>query len=119
MGTIVAEDRRGLLQVTVWENDGEKGPFQSAVLRRSYKDQSDQWKETRISLPLRDLLQAARMLQWANDRAYEQIASGKRQDHADDTQPTAADSQTSVAPVTGTFDAQIVAAGGPDDVIPF
>ena len=120
MSRIVAEDRRGLLQVTVWENNGEKGPYQSAVLRRSYQDQSGQWKETKVSLPLRDLLQAARMLQWANDRAYEDIQTAKqsRQDHADDG-PTSAPDSHSAATVPGTFDAQVVAASAPDADIPF
>ena len=120
MSRIVAEDRRGLLQVTLWENNGEKGPFQSAVLRRSYQDQSGQWKETKISLPLRDFLQAARMLQWANDRAYEDIQSAKqaRRDHADDG-PTPAPDSHSAATVPGTFDAQVVAASAPDADIPF
>ena len=121
MGKIVAEDRRGLLQVTVWENDTEKGPFHSAVLRRSYQDQSGEWKETKVSLPLRDLLQASQMLQWANHRAYEAIASSKQngQDKADDTQPSAGNSESVVGTGPSTFDAQVVAAGGLDGDIPF
>ena len=121
MSRIVAEDRRGLLQMTVGENNGEKGPYQSAVLRRSYQDQSGQWKETKVSLPLRDLLQAARMLQWANDCAYEAIRSAKerRQDHADDGSPSAADSHSAAATAPGTFNAQVTAASGPDADIPF
>ena len=121
MSRIVAEDRRGLLQATIWENDGEKGPFQSVALRRSYQDQSGQWKETKISLPLRDLLQAARMLQWANDRAYDDIRSAKqtRQDRADDGTASAPNSQSIVATAPGTFEAQASAVSGSDGDIPF
>ena len=64
-GRIVAEQKRGLLQLTVWANQGSKGTYYTATLKRSYKDQSDQWQETKMSLPLRDFLQMARMLGWA------------------------------------------------------
>ena len=58
------------------------------------------------------------MLQWANDRAYEEIQSEKqtRQDHGDGAPTPAADSQ-SIAHAAP--DVQVVAAGGPDDDIPF
>ena len=99
-GRLVAEDRRGRLQVSVWENQTQNGPRHNATLKRSYQDPTGTWKETKISLPLYDLLQAARMLEWANDRSYHDIASsshssGQSEEPADVTEtvggPTSVD----------------------------
>ena len=38
--------RSGVLQVTIWRNSGERGPWYSVVPTRSYKNGDDTWKET-------------------------------------------------------------------------
>jgi len=35
----------GGIEVSIWENQGQKGTFYTITLRRSYK-QGDEWKET-------------------------------------------------------------------------
>lgn len=50
-----AKFRMGRIAATVWENQGEKGPWYSTTILRSYKD-GDDWKTTssfgREDLPL-------------------------------------------------------------------
>jgi hypothetical protein len=75
------------LQVTVWENDRvtgvgnrkEQRTYRTVALKRSYLA-NDQWQETKVTLPLSDVLQAARMLENANDAAYEHL--GRLKDEA-------------------------------------
>jgi hypothetical protein len=73
------------LQATIWSNPTENGNRYNVTLRRSYQ-QDDEWKETKVSLPFSDLLQAARLLEWANDRIFEDIGQQKflREQHGDD-----------------------------------
>ncbi|HLJ92767.1 MAG TPA: hypothetical protein VKU02_06175 [Gemmataceae bacterium] len=56
--------RFGVLQVTIWRNTGEKGPWYSAVPTRSYKQGDETWKET-DSLGADDLLPMAELLRQA------------------------------------------------------
>jgi len=59
------------LTVTVWENDTEDGKtYYSANLTKSYKDSSDNWKET-TSLNADDMLRAANLLQQAYNKILE------------------------------------------------
>lgn len=60
------EFRDGLLKVTVWKNDRYDGgrSFYSYDLRRSYKDEADNWHET-TSLTGDDALKGAHLLQLA------------------------------------------------------
>lgn len=37
--------RHGAIKVTIWMNEGEKGPWYSAVPSRSYK-QAEEWKDS-------------------------------------------------------------------------
>ena len=50
-----AKFRMGRISATVWENQGDKGPWYSTTILRSYKD-GDDWKTTssfgRDDLPL-------------------------------------------------------------------
>jgi hypothetical protein len=61
--------RAGNLEVTVWRNDGEKGPWYSVTPSRSYK-QGDEWKQS-DSFGSDDLLLLAKLL----DQAHSWIIS--------------------------------------------
>ena len=56
--------RIGLLQVTIWRNQSDKGNWYSVIPSRSYK-QDDAWKET-DSLGFDDLLTMAKLLDQAH-----------------------------------------------------
>ena len=56
--------RSGVLQVTIWRNHGERGPWYSVVRSRGYK-QDDAWKETE-SLGFDDLLTMAKLFDQAH-----------------------------------------------------
>ena len=71
------KNRRGLLDVAAWENEGQNGTFYSFVLRRSFQDGSGQWNESKLSLRRQDLLVAARMLVLASDWDYQRAAEAK------------------------------------------
>ena len=57
--------RNGVLQVTIWRNQSEKGPWYSFIPTRSYKQGDDMWKETN-SLGREDLLPMAKVLDLAD-----------------------------------------------------
>ncbi len=57
--------RRGVLQVTIWRNHGEKSTWYSVVPSRGYKAGDDAWKET-DSLNGDDLLPMAKLLEQAD-----------------------------------------------------
>ena len=52
--------RDGAIELAIWRNDGDKGPFFSVTHRRSYK-QGDEWKDS-DSYSEDDLLRLAKML---------------------------------------------------------
>jgi len=56
--------RDGLLTVTVWENESERGNYHTANLERSYQDSNDEWKKT-TQLSGADLLKGSLLLQEA------------------------------------------------------
>ena len=56
--------RNGVLQVTIWRNQGEKGNWYSVNLSRSYKV-DEGWRET-DALGQDDLLPAAKLLDLAD-----------------------------------------------------
>jgi hypothetical protein len=56
--------RIGVLQVTIWRNQGERGNWYSVIPSRSYK-QEDAWKET-DSLGFDDLLTMAKLFDMAH-----------------------------------------------------
>ena len=62
--------RHGRVKIAIWQNETDAGPRHNATVSRIYKD-GDEWKET-SSLGRDDLLQAARVLQQANDWIFEQ-----------------------------------------------
>lgn len=57
--------RRGVLQVTIWRNHGEKSTWYSVIPSRGYKTGDDPWKET-DSLNADDLLPMAKLLEQAD-----------------------------------------------------
>ena len=65
MSTPAHKIRNGVLQVTIWRNNGEKGPWYSVIPTRSYKQGDDMWKET-DSLGSEDLLAMAKLLDLAD-----------------------------------------------------
>ena len=46
--------RCGNIKATIWQNASEKGPFYATTFSRSYKDQSDAWRNG-TSFGLNDL----------------------------------------------------------------
>jgi len=54
----------GAIEVAVWKNDGDKGPFYTVTHRRSYK-KGDEWKES-DSYGKDDLLVLAKLLDLAH-----------------------------------------------------
>jgi hypothetical protein len=57
--------RIGVLQVTIWRNQSEKGTWYSVIPARSYKQGDETWKET-DSLNADDLLPMAKLLDQAH-----------------------------------------------------
>jgi hypothetical protein len=57
--------RIGVLQVTIWRNTGEKGPWYSVTPTRSYKQDDDTWRET-DSLGFDDLLTMGKLFELAH-----------------------------------------------------
>lgn len=60
----VHHERDGALEVAVWRREGEKGPFYSVTMSRSYK-QSDEWKHA-DSFGQDDLLPLSKLLDQAH-----------------------------------------------------
>jgi hypothetical protein len=69
--------RDGALAVTVWKNDGEKGPFYTATPSRSYK-QGEEWKETNSYGP-DEILRLAKLLDQAHTWIVQQQAARHKQ----------------------------------------
>jgi hypothetical protein len=62
----VHEIRDGAIQVSVWKNESEKGPWYSVTCRRRYKDKAaDEWKDS-YSYGQDDLLTLAKLLDMAH-----------------------------------------------------
>jgi hypothetical protein len=57
--------RSGVLQVTIWRNQGERGNWYSVIPTRSYKHGDETWKET-DSLGFDDLLTMAKLFDHAH-----------------------------------------------------
>ncbi|WP_152054198.1 hypothetical protein [Tautonia marina] len=67
--------RIGVLQVTIWRNHGENGPWYSVVPSRSYKNGDETWQQS-DKLRFDDLLTMAKLL----DQAHSYIASQMKSD---------------------------------------
>jgi hypothetical protein len=65
----VQKYRDGALEVAIWRRDGEKGPFYTVSMSRSYK-QGEHWKQS-DSYAADDLLPLAKLL----DQAHSWIKS--------------------------------------------
>jgi hypothetical protein len=63
--------RNGVLQITIWRNQGEKSIWYSVVPSRSYKAGDDTWKES-DSLNADDLLPMAKLLDLADSWIIQQ-----------------------------------------------
>ena len=66
----VAKFRDRAIEVSVWENEGEKGKWYTVKMERSYKDNDDAWQKT-SSLNGDDCLKAAHLYTKAHDAILE------------------------------------------------
>lgn len=62
--------RDGALKASIWRNDGEKGPFYSASLSRTYRDQNGEPRETH-SFAGNELLRVSELARKAYDRTQD------------------------------------------------
>jgi hypothetical protein len=69
--------RRGLLKAVIWQNQTANGPMFSTQLVRAFRDGED-WKESH-SLNRDDLLQAAKLLDEADDVIHREEESRRQQ----------------------------------------
>ena len=81
--------RRGVLQVTIWRNTGDKGTWYSVIPSRGYKAGDDAWKET-DSLNADDLLPMAKLLDLADTWIMHQQQADAKARREQSKQPTAA-----------------------------
>ncbi len=58
--------RDGSLKATIWERQGEKGPFYSVEITRSYRDQNGAWHDSNSFIG-DELLRMARLATIAYD----------------------------------------------------
>jgi hypothetical protein len=65
------------LQAVIWRNSGEKGPWYSVQVKRSYKNGDDQWRET-DAMGYDDVLTAAKLLDQAHTWITEQMAVDRK-----------------------------------------
>ena len=72
-----AKVRYGRIEVAIWKNKGDKRPFYTTTLARSYKDDDDNWQQS-ASLSGTELLVAAQAYQ----EAFKTIEALKRSDAA-------------------------------------
>lgn len=56
--------RAGAIEISVWKNDGDKGPWYSVTASRSYK-QGEEWKQS-DSFGQDDLLMLAKLIDMAH-----------------------------------------------------
>jgi hypothetical protein len=81
-------------RLQIWENQTDEGrSWYNGVLSHSYKDQSGQWHETKISINSQDFLDLAEMFRDAHAFVKQQLrahAEQQRQEAGQDTPPAAA-----------------------------
>ncbi|PYV36751.1 MAG: hypothetical protein DMG06_30015 [Acidobacteria bacterium] len=63
--------RMAKVQVAIWENQGQKGPFHTVTVSRSYYD--EEWKHT-DNFTAGDLLTLAKLLDQAHSWIFERQA---------------------------------------------
>jgi hypothetical protein len=85
----VREFRYGRLKAAVWRQEGDKGPWYSVSLARSYQDSNGQWQTTQ-SFGLRDLLEVAKLCNECHSFIAREIAA-KRAQVSDDADGSADD----------------------------
>ncbi len=75
--------RDGALKATIWENEGSKGAFYNVEFSRTYKDEQDQYQDSR-SFSGSDLLRVAHLAGKAYDRisALRQSQDGPEEEAA-------------------------------------
>lgn len=62
--------RDGNLKVSIWRNEGEKGPFQTASFARTYTNKDGDLRDSG-SFQSQDLLRVAELARQAHNRARE------------------------------------------------
>ena len=75
----------GRLKATLWKNQGEKGPFYSIELTRSYQDDEGNWHDSH-AFSGTELLRIARLA----GKAYDHASELRRQAAAQEDHPEAA-----------------------------
>jgi hypothetical protein len=65
------------LTAVIWRNSGEKGPWYSMQLKRSYKTDDDQWRDT-DAFGQDDLLPAAKLLDMAHTWIMHQLEADRK-----------------------------------------
>ncbi|MEM5476030.1 hypothetical protein [Pacificibacter sp. AS14] len=73
----IDKHRDGALEVAIWKQESDKGPFYTSERTRAYQDNNGDWQKSH-SIPERDLLRAARL----DQKAYESIQKMRDQDRA-------------------------------------
>ncbi|MBB4123961.1 hypothetical protein [Martelella radicis] len=74
--------RDGQVKAAIWENDGEKGSFDSVTFARSYRDQDGNYADTnRFSGT--DLLKLSRLAEQSYDAVQERQNERNRQNYAE------------------------------------
>ncbi|MCB1832632.1 MAG: hypothetical protein KDH19_04190 [Geminicoccaceae bacterium] len=62
--------RDGALKVSIWKNEGEKGPFFSATIAKTYRDDQGKYQDGH-SLSSNDLLRVSELSRRAHNRIIE------------------------------------------------
>lgn len=62
--------RDGSLKATIWQNAGEKGPYFTTQLAKTYEDRDGKLRDTQ-SFSSGDLLRVAELARWAYQRSNE------------------------------------------------
>ena len=73
--------RDGAIKVSIWKNQGEKGPFCSVKITRTYTDDSGNYHDS-DSFSGSELLKVSRLAGKAYDRAFELRAAEPKQEAA-------------------------------------
>jgi hypothetical protein len=80
----VHEVRFGRLKATIWKNEGDKGPWYSVSLSRSFQDANGQWQTTQ-SFGARDLLEVAKLCDMSHSFVVAEMTKNKTRNDDSDT----------------------------------
>lgn len=78
----VHEVRFGRLKATIWKNEGDKGPWYSVTVARSFQDANGQW-QTSQSFGSRDLLEVAKLCDLSHSFIAAEMSKNKTRNDDD------------------------------------